>query len=55
LIAKAEVNIGNMNVSRRYKGASVVMTIELDQPLARGLLSEMLQSSEVHKIVQISP
>jgi len=55
LIAGAEVNIGNMNVSRRGKGASVVMTMELDQPLARGVLSEMSQSNEVHKIVQISP
>ena len=55
LIAGADVNIGNMSVSRRAKGDSVVMTIELDQPLKSAVLSEMLQGSGVYKIVQISP
>jgi len=55
IIAEAAVNIGNMNVSRRKRGADVVMTIELDQSLSKDFLSKMLQSSGVHKIVQISP
>ncbi|KAF0197974.1 MAG: L-serine dehydratase [Bacillota bacterium] len=55
LIAEDSVNIGNMNVSRQSKGASVVMTIEIDSPISPSMLLRLKAVAGVSKITQIIP
>jgi len=55
LIAEDGVNIGNMNVSRQSKGASVVMTLESDSPISPATLVRLRAITGVQKITQIIP
>lgn len=55
LMADDSVNIGNMNVSRQSRGASVVMTIEVDSPISFPMLLRLRAIAGVSKITQIIP
>lgn len=55
LIAEDSTNIGNMNVSRQSRGASVVMTIEIDSPISPAMLLRLRAIAGISKITQIIP
>lgn len=55
LIAADGVNVGNMNVSRLARGASVIMTIEVDTPVSADMSERLLAISGIRKITHIIP
>ncbi|HET7629326.1 MAG TPA: L-serine ammonia-lyase, iron-sulfur-dependent subunit beta [Bacillales bacterium] len=42
LLAKHEINIGHMEVSRKEKGKQALMVIEVDQNISDGVLAELM-------------
>jgi L-serine dehydratase len=54
-LARASINIGNMSVSRQGKGASVVMTIEVDAEVDRQTAALLSNVDGVSKVTQIVP
>lgn len=54
-LAKAGINIGNMSVARQGRGASVLMTIEIDAALDNTTLNLMCRTEGVTRVTQIIP
>lgn len=55
VVAMDGVNVGNMHVSRQGRGASVVMTIEVDSELSPSAMASMSTIPGVRRITQIIP
>ncbi|WP_096199322.1 L-serine ammonia-lyase, iron-sulfur-dependent subunit beta [Bacillus sp. FJAT-45350] len=52
-LAKHEINIGHMEVSRKEKGQEALMVIEVDQNVEESLLSEMEKLPHIYKVTKI--
>lgn len=53
VLAKHEINIGHMEVSRKEKGKEALMVIEVDQNLADNLLMEVGSLPNISKVTKI--
>ncbi|WNF35498.1 L-serine ammonia-lyase, iron-sulfur-dependent subunit beta [Bacillaceae bacterium IKA-2] len=53
VLAKHEINIGHMEVSRKEKGQEALMVIEVDQNLADDLLLEVGSLPNISKVTKI--
>lgn len=53
VLAKHEINIGHMEVSRKEKGKEALMVIEVDQNLADTLLNEVSSLPNISKVTKI--
>ncbi|MGD7048256.1 L-serine ammonia-lyase, iron-sulfur-dependent, subunit beta [Rossellomorea marisflavi] len=54
IIAKHELNIGHMDVSRKEKGKMALMTIEVDQPIDEAVLKELSSLSHITQVTKIT-
>ena len=52
-LAKYEINIGHMEVSRKEKGKLALMTIEVDQNMDNSILLELEQLPNILKVTKI--
>jgi L-serine dehydratase len=52
-LAKYEINIGHMEVSRKEKGKLALMTIEVDQNIDEKVLQELEQLPNILKVTKI--
>lgn len=50
ILAKNEINIGFMHVSRKEKGSQALMSIETDQPIDKRVESEIKALEEIHAV-----
>ncbi|MBA4602407.1 L-serine ammonia-lyase, iron-sulfur-dependent subunit beta [Thermoactinomyces mirandus] len=50
ILAKHEINIGFMHVSRKEKGSQALMSIETDQPIDKNVESEVKALEEIHAV-----
>ncbi|MGA8942040.1 MAG: L-serine ammonia-lyase, iron-sulfur-dependent subunit beta [Thermoactinomyces sp.] len=50
ILAKNEINIGFMRVSRKEKGSQALMSIETDQPIDEHVVSEVKSLKEIHAV-----
>ena len=48
IIAKHELNIGHMDVSRKEKGQMALMTIEVDQPIDEAVINELTSLAQYY-------
>ncbi|EOR26616.1 MULTISPECIES: L-serine ammonia-lyase, iron-sulfur-dependent subunit beta [Niallia] len=53
VLAKYEINIGHMEVSRKEKGKLALMTIEVDQNIEEAILKELEQLDSIEKVTTI--
>lgn len=53
VLAKHEVNIGHMEVSRKEKGKLALMTIEVDQSIEKHILDELSELDCIEKVTTI--
>ena len=53
VLAKHEINIGHMEVSRKEKGKLALMTIEVDQNIEEAILKELEQLDSIEKVTTI--
>ncbi len=53
-LAKHEINIGHMNVSRKEKGKEALMTIEVDQNIPQVVLDEVESLPNIIQVAKIS-
>jgi L-serine dehydratase len=53
VLAKYEINIGHMEVSRKEKGKLALMTIEVDQNIEGKILHELEQLTNILKVTKI--
>ncbi|MBZ9532757.1 L-serine ammonia-lyase, iron-sulfur-dependent subunit beta [Cytobacillus oceanisediminis] len=53
VLAKYEINIGHMEVSRKEKGKLALMTIEVDQNIEEAILNELEQLDSIEKVTTI--
>ncbi|PRO65330.1 L-serine ammonia-lyase, iron-sulfur-dependent subunit beta [Alkalicoccus urumqiensis] len=53
ILADAEVNIGQMQVSRKEKGKEALMVIEVDQNVSAGLIQKMEQVPQCRQVTKI--
>ncbi|WP_400247153.1 L-serine ammonia-lyase, iron-sulfur-dependent subunit beta [Niallia sp. JL1B1071] len=53
VLAKYEINIGHMEVSRKEKGKLALMTIEVDQNIEESILKELEQLDSIEKVTTI--
>jgi L-serine dehydratase len=53
VLAKYEINIGHMEVSRKEKGKLALMTIEVDQNIEDKILHELEQLTNILKVTKI--
>lgn len=53
VLAKYEINIGHMEVSRKEKGKLALMTIEVDQNIEEPILKELEQLDSIEKVTTI--
>ncbi|CAH0346943.1 L-serine ammonia-lyase, iron-sulfur-dependent subunit beta [Bacillus sp. CECT 9360] len=54
ILAKHQINIGQMDVSRKEKGKMALMTIEVDQNIKEGVLSEISALPNIVQVTRIS-
>ncbi|PFA67921.1 L-serine ammonia-lyase, iron-sulfur-dependent, subunit beta [Bacillus sp. AFS015802] len=54
VIAKHQLNIGHMDVSRKEKGQMALMTIEVDQPIDEAVISELTSLPNITQVTRIS-
>lgn len=53
VLAKYEINIGHMEVSRKEKGKLALMTIEVDQNIEESILKELEELDSIEKVTTI--
>lgn len=53
ILAKHEINIGQMDVSRKEKGKMALMTIEVDQNIAPHVLTEIEALPNITKVARV--
>ncbi|WP_445488324.1 L-serine ammonia-lyase, iron-sulfur-dependent subunit beta [Niallia sp. 03133] len=53
ILAKYEINIGHMEVSRKEKGMLALMTIEVDQNIEEAILKEIEKLDSIEKVTRI--
>jgi len=53
ILAKYEINIGHMEVSRKEKGKLALMTIEVDQNIDEAIIKEMESLDVIEKVTTI--
>jgi len=53
VLAKYEINIGHMEVSRKEKGKLALMTIEVDQNIDEAILKEIESLEAIEKVTTI--
>ncbi|OEH91223.1 L-serine ammonia-lyase, iron-sulfur-dependent subunit beta [Bacillus solimangrovi] len=53
VLAKYEINIGHMEVSRKEKGEKALMTIEVDQMVEEKLLTELTELPNILQVTKI--
>ncbi|UXH45453.1 L-serine ammonia-lyase, iron-sulfur-dependent subunit beta [Rossellomorea vietnamensis] len=54
VIAKHQLNIGHMDVSRKEKGQMALMTIEVDQPIDEAVIIELTSLPNITQVTRIS-
>ncbi|WP_064093749.1 L-serine ammonia-lyase, iron-sulfur-dependent subunit beta [Rossellomorea aquimaris] len=54
ILAKHQLNIGHMDVSRKEKGQMALMTIEVDQPIDDLVIEELTSLSNITQVTRIS-
>ncbi|MBN8191502.1 L-serine ammonia-lyase, iron-sulfur-dependent subunit beta [Bacillus sp. NTK074B] len=54
IIAKHQLNIGHMDVSRKEKGQMALMTIEVDQPIDEAVIKELSSLPNITQVTRIS-
>ncbi|QHE61255.1 L-serine ammonia-lyase, iron-sulfur-dependent subunit beta [Rossellomorea vietnamensis] len=54
VIAKHQLNIGHMDVSRKEKGQMALMTIEVDQPIDEAVINELTSLPNIKQVTRIS-
>jgi L-serine dehydratase len=54
VIAKHQLNIGHMDVSRKEKGQMALMTIEVDQPIGEAVINELTSLPNITQVTRIS-
>ncbi len=54
ILAKHQLNIGHMDVSRKDKGQIALMTIEVDQPIEDAVIDELTSLSNVTQVTRIT-
>jgi L-serine dehydratase len=54
IIAKHQLNIGHMDVSRKEKGQMALMTIEVDQPIDEAVINELTSLPNITQVTRIS-
>ncbi|OXS63294.1 MULTISPECIES: L-serine ammonia-lyase, iron-sulfur-dependent subunit beta [unclassified Rossellomorea] len=54
VIAKHQLNIGHMDVSRKEKGQMALMTIEVDQPIDEAVINELTSLPNITQVTRIS-
>ncbi|MGG3913180.1 L-serine ammonia-lyase, iron-sulfur-dependent subunit beta [Rossellomorea vietnamensis] len=54
VIAKHQLNIGHMDVSRKEKGQMALMTIEVDQPIDEAVINELTSLPHITQVTRIS-
>lgn len=54
VIAKHQLNIGHMDVSRKEKGQMALMTIEVDQPIDEAVINELKSLPNITQVTRIS-
>ncbi|XXM73485.1 L-serine ammonia-lyase, iron-sulfur-dependent subunit beta [Lysinibacillus sphaericus] len=54
ILAKHQLNIGHMDVSRKEKGKMALMTIEVDQPIDEDVIEEITSLSNITQVTRIS-
>ncbi|MBM7692309.1 L-serine dehydratase [Peribacillus deserti] len=53
ILAKHQINIGHMDVSRKEKGKMALMTIEVDQNIEQAVLDEITALPNITKVTKI--
>lgn len=53
ILAKYQINIGHMEVSRKEKGDSAIMVIEVDQKIEETVLEEIRKLSNVKEVIRM--
>ncbi|MFD1735777.1 L-serine ammonia-lyase, iron-sulfur-dependent subunit beta [Bacillus salitolerans] len=53
VLAKHEINIGHMEVSRKEKGQLALMTIEVDQPIDQKVIEELMTLPNILQVTKI--
>jgi L-serine dehydratase len=54
ILAKHQLNIGHMDVSRKEKGEMALMTIEVDQPIDEAVIEEITSLPNITQVTRIS-
>ncbi|BCB03315.1 L-serine ammonia-lyase, iron-sulfur-dependent subunit beta [Bacillus sp. KH172YL63] len=54
VIAKHQLNIGHMDVSRKEKGQMALMTIEVDQPIDEAVITELTSLPNITQVTRIT-
>ncbi|TMU87825.1 L-serine ammonia-lyase, iron-sulfur-dependent, subunit beta [Bacillus sp. BHET2] len=54
IIAKHQLNIGHMDVSRKEKGQMALMTIEVDQPIDEAVITELTSLPNITQVTRIT-
>jgi L-serine dehydratase len=54
ILAKHQLNIGHMDVSRKEKGKMALMTIEVDQPIDEAVIDEISSLTHITQVTRIS-
>jgi len=54
IIAKHQLNIGHMDVSRKEKGQMALMTIEVDQAIDEAVINELTSLPNITQVTRIS-
>ncbi|WP_201713758.1 L-serine ammonia-lyase, iron-sulfur-dependent subunit beta [Rossellomorea arthrocnemi] len=54
IIAKHQLNIGHMDVSRKERGQMALMTIEVDQPIDEAVINELTSLPNITQVTRIS-
>jgi L-serine dehydratase len=53
ILAKYQINIGHMEVSRKEKGDSAIMVIEVDQKIEDNVIQEIRELSNVKEVIRM--
>lgn len=53
IIAKHEINVSHLEVSRRQKGDMALMIFQTDEPIAKEVLSELKEVTDISHVIQV--
>ncbi len=53
IIAKHEINVSHLEVSRREKGDMALMIFQTDEPIAENVLCELKQVQDIMRVIQV--